>query len=94
MNKTIDKTINNYKSLERVESVEVKMAKFGIKYVHIVLGKSQDKISNFKMTSRNDLINSLKLKIKIDENIFSGHFSQIKNHYCVYQNGKLRIRNN
>ena len=33
-------------------------------------------------------------KLSVIQNIFPDHFSQIKNHYCVYQNGKLRIRNN
>ncbi len=32
-------------------------------------------------------------KLSAIQNIFSNHSSQMKNNFCVYQNGKLRIRN-
>ena len=31
-------------------------------------------------------------KLSVIQNIFSTHYSQIRNNFCVYQNGKLRIR--
>jgi predicted nuclease of predicted toxin-antitoxin system len=31
-------------------------------------------------------------KLSSIQNIFSNHLSQIKNNFCVYQNGRLRIR--
>lgn len=33
-------------------------------------------------------------KLSAIQNIFPNYFSQIQNNFCVYQNGKLRIRNN
>ena len=33
-------------------------------------------------------------KLSAIQNIFPTYFSQIQNNFCVYQNGKLRIRNN
>lgn len=33
-------------------------------------------------------------KLSAIQNIFPAHFYQIINNFCVYQNGKLRIRNN
>jgi len=33
-------------------------------------------------------------KLSAIQNIFLNYFSQIQNIFCVYQNGKLRIRNN
>ena len=32
-------------------------------------------------------------KLSAIQNIFSTYESQLKNNFCVYQNGKLRIRN-
>ena len=33
-------------------------------------------------------------KLSVIQNIFPAHLDEIKNNFCVYQNGKLRIRNN
>jgi predicted nuclease of predicted toxin-antitoxin system len=33
-------------------------------------------------------------KLSAIQNIFPNYFFQIQNNFCVYQNGKLRIRNN
>ena len=33
-------------------------------------------------------------KLSVIQNIFLNSLSQIRNNFCVYQNGKLRIRNN
>ncbi|MEP6927435.1 MAG: DUF5615 family PIN-like protein [Ginsengibacter sp.] len=33
-------------------------------------------------------------KLSAIQNIFPNHLFQLKNNFCVYQNGKLRIRNN
>ncbi len=32
-------------------------------------------------------------KLSVIQNIFPAYLSQIQNNFCVYQNGKLRIRN-
>ena len=33
-------------------------------------------------------------KLSVIQNIFPIHYSKIRNNFCVYQNGKFRIRNN